>query len=77
MKKSRFSVLILLCLLGFVSCNTDMDEVTTLSGNDKGTKMLTLLGDNIEMKKGVLSFESKEDLNALLDKLSTAENNGI
>lgn len=73
MKKSRFSVLILLCLLGFVSCNTDMDEVTTLSGNDKGTKMLTLLGDNIEMKKGVLSFESKEDLNALLDKLSTAE----
>lgn len=73
MKKSRFSVLILLCLLGFVSCNTDMDEIATLSGNDKDTKMLTLLGDNVEMKKGVLSFESKEDLNALLDKLSIAE----
>lgn len=71
MKESKFSILFLMCLLVFASCNADMDEATSLSGND--AKVLNLLGDNVEMRDGVLAFESKEELADLLAKLTTAE----
>lgn len=71
MKESKFSILFLMCLLVFASCNADMDEATSLSKND--AKILNLLGDNVEMRDGVLTFESKEELADLLAKLTTAE----
>lgn len=71
MKESKFSILFLMCLLVFASCNTDIDEATSLSKND--AKILNLLGDNVEMRDGVLTFGSKEELADLLAKLTTAE----
>ena len=73
MKESGFCVLVFLCLLGLVSCNADMDGVVDEQQGGDNFKMLSLLGENVEMKDGVLVFDNKEDLYKLASKLSITE----
>lgn len=73
MKKNGFCIVVIFCLLGLMSCNADIDEVVNQSGNGDSIKELTLLGETVEIKDGVLAFNSWEELTGLASKLKATE----